>query len=76
MADHGFTINQEFLLVFRGTMVFPTIAALWMEQRKFFADFHKITKEFCENQQKIWNYAKTSYLSKKLLYRSKFFFML
>jgi hypothetical protein len=25
-----------------------------MEQRKkfFFADFHKITKEFCENQQK------------------------
>jgi hypothetical protein len=36
-----------------------------MEQRKifFFADFHKITKEFCENQQK--NYAKTSYPSKK-----------
>jgi hypothetical protein len=36
-----------------------------MEQKKFFfADFHKITKEFCENQQNKWSYAKTSYPSK------------
>jgi hypothetical protein len=29
MVDHVLTINQEFWLVFGGTMVFPTIAALW-----------------------------------------------
>jgi hypothetical protein len=28
MVDHGLTINQGFWLVFGGTMVFPTIAAL------------------------------------------------
>jgi hypothetical protein len=24
----------------------------WNKEKTFFADFHKITKEFCENQQK------------------------
>jgi hypothetical protein len=33
MVDHGLTINHGFWLVFGGTMVFPTIAALWFTPR-------------------------------------------
>jgi hypothetical protein len=30
MVNHGLTINHGFWMVFGGTMVFPTIAALWL----------------------------------------------
>jgi hypothetical protein len=31
MVDHGLTINHGFWLVFGQTMVFSTIAALWLK---------------------------------------------